>query len=609
MTLAETSRSCCVCKKLFCCAQCRERHQKRKHTDLQLKCPLCTSQKLPLKTFEDETLFCHIIVAHLPLYCYLCGETFRHRKDLESASTCKWWKSQQRHSLVSEQKSILGTPPLIVENGGSIEYNGKFGQLTSPPELYRTTSTPMVVGQKSNFEFETPNVLNFFLKTPKTDSASLKTDQIRSDTQEISSKCDNTTSKYISCPSSLDSAETPFRSLPLNRGDKEDLPRSNSRKLEIMKEQTKNDSSEYYTDNNCVEDMDLTNVEGEILPDTLNLEMNQREKRSDSLKKVRFSDEHQNLPAPSSNVVFNVTENEEYFEARDRLSGIKQSLENSQIKIYEDNAKNIEKENRSPDKLNVNGGEKSSSSSRVVMMVVVENNSVCSTSDLIDTGLKKLQRFASNTNSNSNQSSPSCSGLITSVDSYYSVSNQNYYSPPKESSSTGNKELNSSSNSSNENIGSGGILSVVASAVRSVMKNFSGVRSSKNIEREQLPPRSDISGPSTSNAFSSVSNLASSLLGSSRKRPRDTAETVPSSQRQMDLLASQIEFRSPLAKRPRGWYKIKGREPIARMRNNRQLVSPRGVSSETQVFHQGSLSVGDTVLPLPSRAHQSTQTD
>lgn len=65
---------------------------------------------------------------------------------------------------------------------------------------------------------------------------------------------------------------------------------------------------------------------------------------------------------------------------------------------------------------------------------------------------------------------------------------------------------------------------------------------------------------------------------------------------------------SPLAKRQRGWYNmIKGRQPIKRMRSSHLATSSRGVSAETQVFSHGSLMAGDTVLPLPTRAHQSTE--
>lgn len=97
------------------------------------------------------------------------------------------------------------------------------------------------------------------------------------------------------------------------------------------------------------------------------------------------------------------------------------------------------------------------------------------------------------------------------------------------------------------------------------------------------------------------------------KRSRDEVDLIPvgspeiSNQENAEL-NRQNDIRSPLQKRPCGWYRqIHGREPIARMKN--LFSSPRGISSEKQYFQQGSFTVGDTVLPLPSRAHQSTQTD
>ncbi|XP_076237106.1 uncharacterized protein LOC143180931 [Calliopsis andreniformis] len=609
MTSVEKSRSCCICKKVFCCVQCRERHEESKHPNRQLNCPLCKSHKLPLQAFEDKSLFCHIVIAHLPLYCYLCGETFKKSKDLESFDTCKWWKSQHRHSLVSDSKSTFSTPPLTLEGKDSPlanEYNGNFDSLTSPPTLYRNTSTPMVVGQKSTFDFKTPSAPNFSLKTPKTNSVSLKTDQTCSGFQESSG------SNYASFPSSTNQGETPFRSLSLNCLSK-DLPKGTSKKLDVMKEQDQPNLSEQ-EDNNEVEDMELTGVESGVLPESQSLEIGvQKGRRSDSLKKVRFSDQYDNISEPSTAAGFNMTENEEYFEACDTLSEMRENLENSQIKIYEENVKNAEKERNSPDRPTINisqqSSSQSSSSSRVLMMVLVENNSNVTTSELIDSGLKKLGHLASGINlSANNHSSPGSSNSVsTTVNNYYSFSTQESYSPPNQVISSIRRDSNSSSNSSDSS-GSGGFLSAFANAVKSVMRNFSGVGTSRNIEREHVSSRSDIvPGPSTSDTFSPMSSFASSLLRRPGKRSRDTLETISSPQRQPDYVVPQVEMRSPLAKRHRGWYKIKGREPIARMRN--RLTSPRGVSSETQVFRQGSLSVGDTVLPLPSRAHQSTQTE
>ncbi|XP_015428975.1 PREDICTED: serine-rich adhesin for platelets-like [Dufourea novaeangliae] len=603
MTRAEeTSRACCVCKKLFCCVQCRERHEKKKHSDRPLNCPLCTSHKLPLQSIEDKSLLYHIVITHLPLYCYLCGEIFKHSKDLESFGTCKWWQSQHRHSLLSDQKSILGTPPLTSDGKESSinnEYNGNFDSLTSPPELYRNTSTPMVVGQKNTLDFKTPIVPNFSLKTPKTNSASLK-NQTHSGFQE-----DSSNSKYVSFPSSTSHKETPFRSLSTNRENKGNSPTNNSGQLGIMMEQEIHTSNVHYVDNHGIEDMELTGVEGEALPDSKSSEI--PEKRSESLKKVRFSDQYEPQSEPCKTRSFSVTENEEYFEACETLSEMKESLENSQIQIYAQNTMNSQKENRSPDGGSVNVNQ-ASATSRVLMMVVVENNSTLSTSELINSGLKKLESITSGNNlSNSNHTSSACSSSVTTVDSYCSASSHDSYTTSNHA--VGSVRRDSDSSNSSGSTSSGGLFYAVANAVKTVMKSFSGVGTSRNSEREQVSQRDDVTPrPSTSDTFNPMSSFAASLLRRPGKRTRDSLDSPSSSHRQMDLAVSSLESRSPLAKRHRGWYRIKAREPIARMRNS-QLTSPRGVSSETQVFHQGSLSVGDTVLPLPSRAHQSTQTD
>ncbi|XP_043602858.1 dentin sialophosphoprotein-like isoform X2 [Bombus pyrosoma] len=530
MAPVETNRTCYVCKKLFCCASCREQHEEKKHKKRQPNCPFCINEKFSFKSLEDKVLLCHIAVTHLPLYCYLCGEIFKQIKDLETFGTCKWWKSQHRYSLVSkEQRSVFGTPPLTSEEKASCEH---FGSLTSPPELYRNTSTPMVIGQKTSLDFKTPSAPNFSLKTPKTNSA-LKS----------SLKSDNS-SNYMSCPSATIYEETPFRSLPLNQENKE------------------------------------------------------------------FSRDQYEIPSEAIPMgALNVTENEDYYETCNTLSEMKESLEKSQIKIYEDNAKNIQKEHRSPEKVNVENNQQLADSSRIVMMVVMESSSKMTTSDLIESSLKKLERIVSNTNLSTNSnSSPGCSSSVTSVDSYYTASSHNYYPSSNELSSPDSKDSSTSSNNTDDS-NSGGILSAVANAVKNVMRNLT-IGSYKNVEKEQVLSRDGVAPtPSTSEASSSLSNFTSSFLQRSGKRPRDDIENAPPPQTSTEFIVPQIELRSPVAKRHRGWYKIKGREPIARMRNNRQLTSQRGVSLETQVFHQGSLSVGNTVLPLPDRAHQSTQTE
>lgn len=95
-------------------------------------------------------------------------------------------------------------------------------------------------------------------------------------------------------------------------------------------------------------------------------------------------------------------------------------------------------------------------------------------------------------------------------------------------------------------------------------------------------------------------NLDNSLEIRYGKRARDVNEVSS----WVDPVPVPPDIRSPLPKRKRERYKIKGRRPIRSVRNRKsEITSPRGVSSETQFFSQGSLTVGDTVLPLPARAY------
>lgn len=85
------SKPCKICKKTFCCAECRDRHVNKVHPGLNGSCSLCASDVLPLQLFEsekldseNEQLLCHIIDEHLPLHCQLCGDTFESREDFKA---------------------------------------------------------------------------------------------------------------------------------------------------------------------------------------------------------------------------------------------------------------------------------------------------------------------------------------------------------------------------------------------------------------------------------------------------------------------------------------------------------------------------------------------
>ena len=133
----------------------------------------------------------------------------------------------------------------------------------------------------------------------------------------------------------------------------------------------------------------------------------------------------------------------------------------------------------------------------------------------------------------------------------------------------------------------------------------------KHVREKELPPALPSTSTETDEASSNVlNNLA--LVPRSGKRSRDLDEPLPteSSFNTVDRVENVTEhIRSPVSKRPRGWYKIRAREPIARMKKKNSSSSPGEISEETQCFQQGSVNVRDTILYLPSRAHQSTQTE
>ncbi|XP_043461709.1 uncharacterized protein DDB_G0288805-like [Leptopilina heterotoma] len=268
-------------------------------------------------------------------------------------------------------------------------------------------------------------------------------------------------------------------------------------------------------------------------------------------------------------------------------------------------------------------------SSQIVMMVVVNNASRFSRTDLvplIDSELKKLEESSSMStvyNSISSQSSSqeekysvTNSQLrrksTTSVNSYFSIASTECFSTQNDSASSNEKENTTYENE--ESSKSDGILSAMARVVRNALKKLPGGSILQESSESTIEKSNSSLAESTSETLSLSSSTNSppssdqSVNNLTSKRPRDAVShstiipnpTLPN------------EDRSPIAKRQRGWYKykVRARPPIARMRKI-QVTSPKGISSETQRFQQGSLSVGrlNTIIPLPSRAHQCTQTE
>ncbi|XP_066603475.1 uncharacterized protein [Prorops nasuta] len=154
---------------------------------------------------------------------------------------------------------------------------------------------------------------------------------------------------------------------------------------------------------------------------------------------------------------------------------------------------------------------------------------------------------------------------------------------PLISSSLKRLNLDESSIHNKENSNNNGILSSVVKAVRHAFKNLAGDKSPKCLKTQQTVLSTHISTNSTP--------IVSSL---SNKRSRD-------------IETQEVAACSPIVKRLRAWPKIRGRPPISRMRHE-TLTTSREISSNTQGINQGYLKADDTVSPIPSVAHKSTQT-
>ncbi|XP_020291550.1 uncharacterized protein LOC109858556 isoform X2 [Pseudomyrmex gracilis] len=628
---AETraERTCRFCNKVFCCVKCRNRH-----------------------TIEK----------HLPLRCQLCSDLFESLEDLQSIGACKW--KSQHWSFISP------TGFQLQKSNQCLLSDIDDSRFITPSEILRKTSTPMLVGQKTSFEYHTPCVPNFSLKTPKSNSLSITQSNAKSSSQHINtgdtdffSAIDNITPILISKSEFSNSV----KNLDIMEEQNEDVNKINTK---IVADENRV-SSTINTDLTC------SNVDV-VLQDSLASDVTRERlcRALDVVKKVRFSDQFNSLTEMESlkeSHMRDTSMEEEFYDAHDinirntkntekdkeettesaktiedkqntentknsheqrKCSLLEQPLENSSansnIKIILNNTSNTQKDDQIFDnttktqKENQNPNKKIStsdssvtnqqSSNRMLMMVVMENNSGMLSTDLVPLISSSLQKLHEQLASTSCQSCPSVTESLDSgnvrrrsiLKMEMSVSTVDTYLVNKEKLTTHQEVLSSSSLpvqkcESNNN---GGFLTAVAQAMKHAFKSFSilsnptrrSIRGTEVVEQQKIITKSTTSQEVTDDQVSTSSVNNQTRPG---KRNREVSEPT-----------TRMDSRTPLAKRHKAWYTmIKGRQPIDRMRESRVSKSPRGVSTETQVFSQGSLTVRDTIIPLPTRAHQSSQTE
>ncbi|XP_071566430.1 uncharacterized protein [Temnothorax nylanderi] len=659
------NRVCRFCKKTFCCVKCHDRHVDKAHPDVNADCFLCASEILPMRqcesaklNLEDEKLLSHIIDKHLPLRCRLCGDLFVSREDFKSIAACKWF--ERWHCLTSPtcfdylEKNKL-KPYSISES----DCNGS--RFCTPPEIYRKTSTPMFIGQKASFE--TPCVPEFTLKTPKTSSpySIAQIASISNDTQFFSFvlHASSEETPFRTCrDEQFFRTSNSFRKLSIMEEEEktaheeaaekitaneikvsspvdmdltspeggilQDSPQSDDVREDVVKkvrfsDQFKTAAGETRGINltdSCVRTILNTSMEEEEDEfHDANNEINARRAKTtaEDIKDAKNADDTNNVKdTRSAEGAKSTNDSEAEDKTRSSIQPSENLLSNSEIRIIQDNTKNAKKENQDPEVSD--GGAPTSNqrdSNRVWIMVAMENSGGL-TNDLISSGLKKIQEQIASANCqapsvSAPESANVCRRSITTM--RMSVSSVESYSPNRAETMTNHGQLAPASSSSfvqsGENSNSSGFLSTVAQVMKHALRSFSvsGLRiPPRSIEATEVMQRREIVEELTS------SQESSSSASNSPTRPGKRTREVTEGSSREGPIAFALDIKSPLAKRQKGWYKmIRGRQPIGRMRNSRLPTSPRGVSAETQVFSQGSLTVGDTVLPLPVRAHQSTE--
>lgn len=112
---------CSFCAKLFCCLQCRVRHEIKVHFTLFaefISCDLCSGAKGIILQQENKNEFIdHLFIKHLPLQCRNCSVIFNNKIDLATLHTCM--PSNKAENEKMNSKMGLGEEkikPILEEN-------------------------------------------------------------------------------------------------------------------------------------------------------------------------------------------------------------------------------------------------------------------------------------------------------------------------------------------------------------------------------------------------------------------------------------------------------------------------------------------------------------
>lgn len=142
---------CIVCQLIFCCADCRRRHERVSH-GLTYDCPICRGFQFLCKPDElNQEFISHLTEEHTPLHCKKCDKIFYKMEDFLNIDKC---------TSISE---LLGKDA-EVDNTEIKELNEKFDSIYEKANKYGENFEGIIsVNKNSKTAIITPIVRKKYL--------------------------------------------------------------------------------------------------------------------------------------------------------------------------------------------------------------------------------------------------------------------------------------------------------------------------------------------------------------------------------------------------------------------------------------------------------------
>ncbi|XP_061717703.1 proteoglycan 4-like [Cydia pomonella] len=126
--------TCIVCQQVFCCADCRRRHERTVH-GLPYDCPICRENPFLCQPDQLCPAFLIHLQEHLPLHCSKCGKVFTTMDELSDIDKCTSLSELVDHSksslrVADERFDSLYEKIIEDMSGEEVEKNNKTAVIT-----------------------------------------------------------------------------------------------------------------------------------------------------------------------------------------------------------------------------------------------------------------------------------------------------------------------------------------------------------------------------------------------------------------------------------------------------------------------------------------------